>query len=514
MGTKKKKTKAKADAPVYDKGLVLYTDGGCRPGGRGIGGWGYHGYSYEMKPTKPTKKEDAITDHGYVNIALGDGDFDEEGYWSQPSRKDSTPQTVYSVANYYDGWGSVVPESTNNISELLAFKEALALTKELSPKKAMFWLDSEYVLKGVNDWHPKWEANNWISSAGKPVANAELWKEIIQDYRATCKDVELNLGWIKGHNDHLGNEMADRNATRGVILGKKGDQVSNQEVREVTDPRSYWNKKNPYNRLLAFPSWYFVVNQPSPQLLDGRTVYHIGAHGPKVSQCGKRVSNQGYAVVALKEPENALECLRDFQNTDCNHSYERVVVADLSKALLPDSYSDLNTYGHDYLARWTHLNDVYNEHEDRLTEELTTPLLVFRAVEQLSGLQDRLEKFISKDHNYALTDISDLLFQVETKGKKEVTILSKNIKQSEKAICVSAIRDTAEPESVIDLTLNIGFDLPNRNALNALAEFNPKITVLVEKETSRSFRYWTVIEVGDDIAIWSSIYANQKILLD
>lgn len=505
---KKKKTEPEV---VPETGMVLYTDGGCRPGGRGIGGWGFHGYSYEVKPTKPTKKENAVTNKGYFNIALSEGSFDDAGYWSQRVPNKDFDATITSVSNYHDSWGSIIPESTNNIAELKAFQKAIKLIDSKSPKEATIWLDSEYVLNSATNWHVKWEANNWMTAAGKPVSNAELWKEVLAEFKDVKTRVNIHMDWVRGHAGDLGNEQADRNATRGVILGRKGED---REVEEEVSPKSYWNKKNPYNRLLAFQNWYFVCNRPTDTLNDGRTIYAIGAHGPKLHQCGKRASDQGYAVVALKEPEPVLETIRSFQNTDCSHSYERVVVADLSKILLPDEYHDLTTYGSDYLVRWTHLNDAYNAKEDRLTEEIETPLLLFRKVEQLSALTNRLEDYVQGKGEFVKTDITDFFFEQVTKGKKEVTALSKNIKQSVKSIEVVAKCDLSDEAATTAVTLNIGFDLPNRNALNALAEGSPKITLLLERESKLSFRYWTVIEVGDDVGIWSSIYANQKILLD
>ena len=53
-------------------GMVLYTDGGCRPN-PGFGGWGVHGYEFEMsKSTKgighPTHVSTAA---GYENRTVG-----------------------------------------------------------------------------------------------------------------------------------------------------------------------------------------------------------------------------------------------------------------------------------------------------------------------------------------------------------------------------------------------------------------------------------------------------------
>lgn len=506
------KKKPKMDQEeVIDYGMVLYTDGGCRPGGRGIGGWGIHGYSYPIKPTKPGKKESAATDQGYFNISLDEGSFDDEGYWSQPinDRREEFDATVISVSNYWDAWGSLLPETTNNIAELTALNKALEIIKDANPKKVRFWLDSEYVLNGITNWHEKWAANNWVTSAGKPVSNAELWQETLVNYNQLKDKVEFNFGWVRGHNGDPGNEKADNNATRGVIAGKKGLELEETISSPVAN---YWSRKNNVNRLLALPYWYFAVNKPTPTTEAGHTVYHIGAHGPRLTVCGKRVSDHGYGVVMLKEADPVLEIVRDFQNTDCNHSYERVVVADLAKILNPENYHDMTVHGDTYLFNATHQNDIYDVKEDRYTEELASPLLLFRATEQLSHLEGRLAAFLSGTHPYQTVDITDRFFEEGKKGKKTINVLAKSFKQSVKSLDVPFTPEGSE--TPITITLNVGQDLPNRNALNAIAEGHPKVTMLVEKETERSFRYWTVVQVGDDASIWSSVYANQKILLD
>lgn len=35
--------------------------------------------------------------------------------------------------------------------------------------------DSEFLVKGVTEWIPKWKENGWKNSKGKPVANSRIW---------------------------------------------------------------------------------------------------------------------------------------------------------------------------------------------------------------------------------------------------------------------------------------------------------------------------------------------------
>ena len=53
----------------------------------------------------------------------------------------------------------------------------------------------------------------------EPVKNADLWQEL----DALLPDHQISWHWVRGHNGHPGNELADALANRGVeeLLAKK-----------------------------------------------------------------------------------------------------------------------------------------------------------------------------------------------------------------------------------------------------------------------------------------------------
>lgn len=103
-------------------------------------------------------------------------------------------------------------ESTNNIMEMTAVLCALeyAMQAGYSPDTTIIHSDSQYVVKGCNDWRHGWERKGW--KRGKsPLANAELWKAIAAAHDAfPCRIV-----WVRGHSGVPGNERADRIAAKG-----------------------------------------------------------------------------------------------------------------------------------------------------------------------------------------------------------------------------------------------------------------------------------------------------------
>ena len=139
------------------KRVVIYADGACK-GNPGIGGWGAH-----------------LTYLGNKKEIFG-GQYD----------------------------------TTNNRMELMAVIEALSCLKERV--EAFLYLDSEYVIKGIKEWLPKWKSNGWKSPNNKPIKNVDLWLRL---------DEQLNkhsicIFKVKGHSGDPGNDLADLLANKGV----------------------------------------------------------------------------------------------------------------------------------------------------------------------------------------------------------------------------------------------------------------------------------------------------------
>ena len=101
-------------------------------------------------------------------------------------------------------------QTTNNRMELTAAIEALNSLKE--PCKIDLHTDSQYVQKGVTEWIHSWKKRNWKKADNKPVKNADLWealdKQVIRH--------QITWHWVRGHNGHLENEIADALANQAI----------------------------------------------------------------------------------------------------------------------------------------------------------------------------------------------------------------------------------------------------------------------------------------------------------
>lgn len=127
------------------------------------------------------------------------------------------------------GWGWVTPDgrqgyggdlvTTNQRMEIRAAFEAVS---SISQRPLVVFSDSRYVVDCFNkSWWKGWLARGWKNTAGKPVANRDLWEPFIdlvvfggvtavQDpARQPVIDRGVAFRWVKGHAGDPMNEAAD-----------------------------------------------------------------------------------------------------------------------------------------------------------------------------------------------------------------------------------------------------------------------------------------------------------------
>lgn len=90
--------------------------------------------------------------------------------------------------------------TTNNRMELLAVIDALKKLKKPGVSVLVF-TDSKYVVDSVK----KGWVFGWEKKAFKDRKNADLWKDLLVEYRKH----KVDFKWIRGHNNHVQNERCD-----------------------------------------------------------------------------------------------------------------------------------------------------------------------------------------------------------------------------------------------------------------------------------------------------------------
>lgn len=135
--------------------------------------------------------------------------------------------------------------ATNNIAELTALRELLV---EVGPGALVeARLDSQYTINAVTKWLPSWKRNGWMTAGKKPVANADLIREI--DALLATRDVLFVHVAAHQVNGDPYNDLADRAASASAISqqaleGTDASQVPGTPDRPAGGGRSSGGKSS------------------------------------------------------------------------------------------------------------------------------------------------------------------------------------------------------------------------------------------------------------------------------
>lgn len=128
--------------------------------------------------------------------------------------------------------------TTNNQMELLGAIRALNYLHEYMNNKfpteklnVIVTSDSQYLVKGMNEWLSGWKKKGWRDSSGNIVKNIELWKELDKINRYS--NLIITFNWIRGHKGKSCTIEDDRDAYFNELC----DTILSEELKP------YRNKK-------------------------------------------------------------------------------------------------------------------------------------------------------------------------------------------------------------------------------------------------------------------------------
>ena len=120
----------------------------------------------------------------------------------------------------HEGFG-MWQHSTNQRAELCAIVSAFEwlIKRQFHPQLITLYSDSQYAIKCLSEWWPKWERNGWQRRAkgkNEPVKNLDLIQRGVQ----AQKIVKVRFEWVRGHSGVRWNEYVDQmvNAAAGLAL--------------------------------------------------------------------------------------------------------------------------------------------------------------------------------------------------------------------------------------------------------------------------------------------------------
>lgn len=109
--------------------------------------------------------------------------------------------------------------ATNNQMELYAcvaaLKEARGSYDLRSFNSIEIFTDSQYVADNYLSAMFTWPSNKWRNRDGRPIANADIWKEFVKLIKKVTP-LRVNVHWVKGHGKDEHNKAADKLARKSA----------------------------------------------------------------------------------------------------------------------------------------------------------------------------------------------------------------------------------------------------------------------------------------------------------
>lgn len=88
-------------------------------------------------------------------------------------------------------------------------KAIIAALQDAAGNEAEIHTDSEFWINVITKWAPGWEAKGWKKKGGE-IKNLDIVQEVYPLYQQS----KATLVWVRGHNGHELNELADEWANK------------------------------------------------------------------------------------------------------------------------------------------------------------------------------------------------------------------------------------------------------------------------------------------------------------
>lgn len=88
-------------------------------------------------------------------------------------------------------------------------KAIIAALQDANGDEAQIHTDSEFWINVITKWAPGWEAKGWKKKGGE-IKNLDIVQEVYPLYQQS----NVTLVWVRGHNGHELNELADEWANK------------------------------------------------------------------------------------------------------------------------------------------------------------------------------------------------------------------------------------------------------------------------------------------------------------
>ena len=516
-------------------GFVLYTDGGCR-GWAKFTGAGVHGYVWDSSLTYRGvgMTSHVLTPMGYFpkmeatdvfsQVLKTNPDLSTLG--AAEFMKKYSMHRVTPVA-FYDGFETVGTDSTNNVAELQGLVDGLQAALEYHHTKAKLGVvtiraDSKYALETVVDNMYTWASNGFRTTMGEPVKNTPHVVTIIDLFKKIEEaGILVVREHVRAHEGEPGNESADYLSTIALFQAHNFPK-GGFRMDKTSGIEKYWKTGSEQRHpMLSHRFTYFDTFG----IRREKGTYYMGNQGREIELLGKRESDGAYGVVRMKEQVPVLEHVVDAQML-LPAQVETLVMMDVD-AVYGANHRFFDLFGALCLRRINeHRNDLIAQDKTLITREYSPALLAHRVYDSVSRLETILDSFLATYqapvpggiNGIQSANITETFFDVvETEKKGEVVRTTKirdDIPVGLPSIDVLAHFAPEEGEEPLKevLRLNMGIDLPDRNAMRGLAEKNPKVHAVTWRIGVGFHNYAVVIECDDAVGIWAGMCSNLRLI--
>lgn len=521
-------------------GYVFYPDGGCYPMHEHSGA-GIHGYRWNLALTAKGigHNSNSATFHGYVpktdsfdflnkeeKASINELPRAEFQSWvmGQTDGKENVNYRV-PVEKYYDAIIPLPFGGTNNTAELNAAihcLEKIAAEPDFTDASMVILRqDSRYVVDGHNVYLPNWLDKNFTRRDGTVVPNKDLWvrfNSIASEIKA--QGVLVHFEWVKGHGECIGNNSADELATAARIIAKNPKDVAEMDMDfKTSDVTDYWaSKAESRHPMMCYRYLYIGIEDAEKE----RREYYLSTQGKAAEMNGKRTSDDGFSVVRCQPQKHIEEIIAKQYSLKREIDYKFQI--DLEN-VYSNATRYLDKYGTDFLHRaLDNKRHLQTYGKVMVTQELHPPFLVDRMFDSTDILSDFLDYYKKTESQPTMhvTNITQEFFNIveedvkvkkgEEPRKKVTCTLKPEIivgYSKHKAMC--AWKDKEGKIDQCEVTLRLGIDLPDRNALRRIGDFHPTVYLLSNTLGPGSFMYAVIIEAGDDVGIWSGIHSSLRV---
>jgi ribonuclease HI len=128
------------------------------------------------------------------------------------------------------------PDTTNNRMALEGATAALRLLAQKGRRlRVLIVSDSEYLVKGMREWMPRWQGRGWKRPGGA-IENLDLWQGLAE----SAKLHDAQWAWVRGHRGHPKNEYANDLAvgaaergesSGGAVPSRFGEWLAERQAR-------------------------------------------------------------------------------------------------------------------------------------------------------------------------------------------------------------------------------------------------------------------------------------------